>query len=167
MTKLDDVISLARGTPISEVIRQPRAEDFLSTSIYKMWPGIYLLISPFRPGSLEADSSGPFVNGLVWAPSDGAVRRALLMEIESDDGVIATVPDDFLPAKSIAATYGELLQKLKDGKPRVCQEKAAYRVASDGRFIHRMIETEQYSYFFRNNTYDDSELPYAIIRKLI
>lgn len=163
-----DLVRLPRGTLLSEVVQQPSADAFLSSSIYRVGAGMYLNISPFRPGSLEKDPSGPFVTGIVLAAGDGAARRALLMDIESDEGETMSVLADFLPSSGVASvTYGEILRGLKNDKPRACQEKAAYRIASDGRFIHRMIETERFSFFFRSPEHDDSEAPYAIIRKLV
>jgi hypothetical protein len=90
------------------------------------------------------------------------------MDIESDDGETMDVPAEFLPSGgTVTATYGEILRGLKNDKPRICQETASYRIASDGRFIHRRIETECFEFLFRNPEHDDSEPPYAIIRKLI
>lgn len=163
-----DLVCLPRGTRLSDVVQQPYADKYLSSSIYRLGGGMYLNISPFRPGSLEKDPSGPFVTGIVLAAGDGAVRRALLMDIESDDGETMSVPVDFLPSGGVvAATYGEILHGLKSNKPKVCQETAAYRIATDGRFIHRLIETERYSFFFRSPEHNDSEAPYAIMRKLV
>lgn len=163
-----DLIYLPRGTRLSEVVQQPCVDAFLSPLIYRMDAGIYLRASPFRPGSLEKDPSGPFVNGIVLAAGDGSARRALLMDVESDDGKTMSIPATFLPSGGVAATtYGEILRGLKQEKPRVCQETAAYRIASDGRFIHRMIETERLLFLFRNPEHDDSEAPYAIVIKLV
>lgn len=162
-----DLVGWPRGTRLSEVVQQPSEDAFLAPSIYRMSAGVYLRLSPFRPGSLEKDPTGPFVNGIVLAAGDGAVRRALLMDIESDDGKAISIPADFLPSGGVAATtYGEILRGLKNDKPRVCQETAEYRIGSDRRFVHRMIETERFLFLFRSPEHDDSEAPYAVIRKL-
>ncbi|MBK8525513.1 MAG: hypothetical protein QG584_1866 [Pseudomonadota bacterium] len=163
-----DLVCLPRGTRLSDVVQQPCEDAFLSPSIYRIGAGIYLRASQFRPGSLEKDPSGPFVTGIVLAAGDGSARRALLMDIESDDGKTMSVPASFLPSGGVAATtYGEILRGLKKEKPRVCQETAAYRIALDGRFIHRMIETERFLFLFRSSEHDDSEAPYAVVRKLL
>ena len=163
-----DLVRLPRGTRLSEVVEQPCTDAFLAPSIYRMDAEIYLRLSLFRPGSLEKDPSGPFVNGIVLAANDGAVRRALLMDIESDDGEAISIPADFLPSSCVTVTiYGEILRCLKDEKPKFCQETAEYRIATDGRFIHRMIETERFLFLFRSPEHDDSEVPYAVIRKLL
>jgi hypothetical protein len=164
--EVNKLMACHRGAPLSLIVRDPLAESFLSPLVYKIYHGIYLKLVLFNPDTFEKDPDGPFVMGVVWAASDGAARRALLMEIESDDGAMHSVPNDFLPA-SDATTYSTILQGLKNVNPRVCQETAAYRIASDRRFIHRIIETERFAFFFRNPKHDDSELPYAIIRKLI
>lgn len=166
--KPKDLVRLPRGTPLSEVVKHPREDAFLSPLIYRMGAGIYLRISQFRPGSLDKDPSGPFVNGIILAAGDGSVRRALLMDIESDDGKAMSLPAEFLPSSGVTATtYGEILRGLIKDKPRVCQETAEYRIASDGRFIHRMIETEHFLFLFRSPKHDDSETPYVVIRKLV
>lgn len=163
--ELRSLIDIPWGTPLSKIIKVPNSDLFLSSSAYRIDHEIYLGLSPFRPGSLEKDPSGPFATGVVWAVSDGALRRALLMEIEADDGATASAPEDLLPENG-ATTYSTILKGLRNAKPRVCQEKAAYRIASDGLFVHRIIETEQFSFFFRKVEHDDSDLPYVIVRKL-
>lgn len=166
MLKINELLTSPRGIPFSKIVHSASTECFLSPSTYKISHGIYLSLSPFRHGSLEKDTTGPFVMGIVWAASDGALRRALIMEIESDDGAISDVPRDFLPASG-ASSYGKILHELKVSKPRTCLETAAYRIATDGRFIHRIIETERFAFYFRNSKNDDSEEPYVIVRKLI
>jgi hypothetical protein len=167
--ELKDLIHIPRGTLFSEVVQEPCVNAFLMPSGYKIEDGLYLSISSFRPGTLEEDPSGPFIYGIVLAASDGAIRRAFLMDIESDGGEkLINVPTEFLPSGgAVAATYGEILRGLKNDKPKTCFETASYRIATDGRFIHREIETERFTFFFRNPEHDDSEAPYAIIRKLI
>jgi hypothetical protein len=165
---LKELILLPRGIPFSEVVKEACPNAFLSESAYRVGDGVYLQISSFPPGCLEDDPSGPFVYGIALAASDGAIRRAFLMELESDDGKTLDVPAEFLPSEgAVAATYGEILRGLKSDKPKVCFETASYRIATDGRFIHRKIETERFTFFFRKQEHDDSEAPYAIIRKLL
>lgn len=158
------LINLPKGTPFLSLFEKPSA-DFLSPSIYKISDGIYLNLSPFRPDSLEKDPAGPFITGVTWAASDGAARRALLMNIESDDGSIGSAPDDILDGVD-ASGYEAVLFSLQSKKSRTCQEKAAYRIASDGKFIHRMIETESFAFFFRSPENLGLEPPYAMIKKL-
>ena len=166
--EIKKLINLPLGIPFSKVVREPSAGAFLSSWIYRIDDGIYLSVSPFRPGSLEEDPSGPFVYGIVLAASDGAVRRAWSMEIELDDGKALDVPAEFLPSGgAVKATYGEILRGLKNDKSKACFETASYRIATDGLFIHRKIETERFAFFFRKPEHDDTEPPYAIILKLI
>ena len=167
--KLENLLSIPRGTPFYEVIKHPYDGDYISPFIYKTESGIYLQSSSFRPGSLEIDSDGPFIVGIILAASDGSVRRALLLDIESDDGKsISGIPTLFFTSEdTLKISYKYILSELKKTKPKVCQEKAAYRLASDGKFIHRIIETERFLFFFRNSKNDDEEIPYAIIRKLV
>lgn len=80
-------------------------------------------------------------------------------------GYSATIPKVFLPEKS-GSTYGDILKTLKLENPKVLQETASYRIATDGDFVHRMIETEGVSFFFRNRKLHNNEKPYAIVRNL-
>ena len=166
--KIRDLVNLPRGIHFSEVVQEPYADAFLTPEIYKVDDGVYLTVSSWRPDILEDDPSGPFVGSVILAASDGAIRRALLREIESDDGKALDVPAEFLPSGgAVEATYGEILRGLKNDKSKACFETASYRIATDGLFIHRKIETERFAFFFRKPEHDDTEPPYAIIRKLI
>ena len=165
--ELKELILLPAGIRFSEVVQEPYADMFLSPWVYKVDKGIYLNISSFRPGSLAEDPHESFVYGIIIAGSDGAVRRAWLRDIESDDGKTMNIPAEFLPfGGAVEVTYGEILRGLKEKKPESLLETASYRIATDGRFIHRKIETEHFAFYFRKEKHDDSEPPYVILRKL-
>ena len=161
-----DFLKITRGTSLFDVVGEPDPDAFLSSSVYKVGQGVYLTLSAFKPSGLER-AAEPNVVGTLWAPDDGAVRRALLMDVEADNGAIAAPPPTFLPSPDVRANYGAIFDSLKGGKPRVLQEFAAYRIATDGRFIHRVIETERCCYYFRGARDDDAEAPYAIVQKAL
>jgi hypothetical protein len=102
---------------------------------------------------------------IMWAPNDGAAKRAHLMRIEEDVNQIpAEAPSELLPVVS-GKTYGEIVQELKGRNERFL-EHASYRIASDGAFVHRAISTERIEILFRSVEDEDSELPYAITYRL-
>lgn len=111
-------------------------------------------------GRFDRNDAGPFVTALLWAETDGAAKRAKLMEIEADDpGAASSAPRDLLPGP--ATTYGDIARTLEQ-QGRAFQEYAEYRVARDGAFIHRTIEAAPYAFFFRKLEHDDSDRCYAI-----
>jgi len=87
------------------------------------------------------------------------------LAIECDGGRRAEPPGDFLPPGSRAA-YGEIVAALQSTKASPCHERAEYRIAVDGKFVHRVIETDAYTYYFRHLRDDQHEPPYAILVRL-
>ncbi len=137
----------------------------IKKGLHKISENQYLLLSPYNENFKEAPG-GPFVNALLWSCSEGAVRRAYLMEIEQDDGTIIKPPDEIMPEPG-RYTYKEILVGLKRLGCKGILEHASYRIAKDGAFIHRSIESEIALYSFRNMDFDDSEEPYAIRWNLV
>lgn len=162
---IDNILKLCKWIPLSEVVGVPKPDHFLGKSLYLLEHGIYLYVTPFIGGTLEKDPAGPFLTGVVWATDDGAAERAIYRDIEADSGSTVSIPKDFLPQDS-GSTYADILKSIKRQNPKVCQEKASYRIATDGAFVHRIIETEEFSFFFRSLRYEDNEEPYAVIRNL-
>jgi hypothetical protein len=127
--------------------------------LYKICDGQYLLAVSHNE-RFERDEKGPFVTGLLWAETDGAAKRATLMEIEADDSRDASSPPEDLVPEG-ARSYGEIVKALKRQGQSV-QEYAEYRVATDGAFVHRTIEAGAQSFFFRKVEHDDFDPCYAI-----
>ncbi len=161
---LDDVLALKKWTPLSDAVKQIAPAAFLGKSLYRLGNGLYLYLTPFRLGNFGSDPAAPFLSGVFCTPDDGAAKRITALDVEADSGILLNPPSALLPSDS-APEYGAILAGLKKMNPKVCQETASYRIASDGRFVHRTIETERFTYYFRHAEHDDHEPPYAILYK--
>ena len=159
--EVNDLVSLKKLTPLSAAVGKIESAAYLGKSIYRIGGGLYLYLSKFGGAG---NSEGPFLSGFFCAPDDDAMMRATAMNIEGDSGSILSPPVGFLPPE-VAMEYRTILNWLKSMAPKVCQESASYRVASDGLFVHRTIETEKYMAYFRGAKDDDCEPPYAILYK--
>ncbi|MEQ9725502.1 hypothetical protein ABRP29_07680 [Pseudomonas sp. WHRI 8822A] len=160
-----DVLQFPKWSPLSEMVGVADASRFIGRNLYKLSGGLYLLLTNFSGASLEKASNGPFVVGVIWGAGDGAVKRAFSLNIECDEGDIKKAPREFLPSAS-SGEYGSILKALEYGCPKHCLETAVYRVASDGAFVNRVIEAGGFKFFFRGGLHDDTEPPYAVLRKL-
>lgn len=158
----NELVSLEESISIS--ILDMSLEE-LDESLFKISVTKYLIISPYRGNHLEQMEGGPFLTALLWACSDGAALRAYNMMIERDDMVTAMPPPILLPAED-ANTYSAILTCLKERDLKAIIESATYRIVGDGSFVHRSIECELASYYFRSSAHDDQEEPYAILWKL-
>lgn len=102
----------------------------------------------------------------LWAESEGAALRATLMDIEAD--VVATgvaIPRQMLlPGAPI--TYGTIVDALVSASRNSWAESAAYRIARDGAFVHRVIHAHPFEFYFRCSQKSRLEVPYAILRRL-
>jgi hypothetical protein len=162
--KIDDVISVQKFTPLSKAVERIDSTAYLGKSLYCLGGGIYFYLTRFRIGKFEDNSDGPFLSGVFWAPDDGAVKRVTDLNIEEDSGAILRPPAVFLPT-DVIPEYASILNWVKKMEPKVCQESASYRIAANGLFVHRTIETEKYTFYFRGANDDDHEPPYAILYK--
>jgi hypothetical protein len=158
----NELVSLEEWISIS---RLDISFEELDESLLKISMNKYFVTSPFRGNCLEEMEGGPFLTALLWACSDGAALRAYNMMIERDDMVTAMPPPILLPAED-ANTYSAILICLKKKNLKSVIESATYRIISDGSFVHRSIECDLASYYFRSSEHDDQEEPYAILWKL-
>ena len=158
---MNHLLLLKKLTPLAEVVSAVDPAAYLGKSLYRLGNGAYIYLTKF--GGVATESAGPFLSGLFCAPDDGAMMRVTGMDIEKDNGLLLARPV-FLPAE-MALEYGAILNWLKDMQPAVLQEAASYRIAVDGDFVHRTIETERYTVYFRGADDDFSEPPYAFLYK--
>ncbi|MCZ4324659.1 hypothetical protein [Pseudomonas anguilliseptica] len=164
MNLIENLLRYPKWSPLAGVVEVIDQISFISANIYKLSDNLYLRLTPSN-AFFENGPDAPYVTAIIWAVSDGAVLRLSEAKIESDIGGVLEPPKEILPAVS-EATYGEIISYFKNFPPKVCQEKASYRIATDGAFIHRVIETEGFLFAFRSPAHDSSEKPYAIIKKL-
>ena len=156
-----DLKFLRRWTPLSQVTTDAVS---LGDDLFKVGRGKFLICVPYNR-DLEEQGGNRFVTTLVWAGTDGAARRAVLMQIEADQSSKERPPADLLPPGQ-PVTYGEIVWELKKGHLGEYEETASYRIASDGAFVHRHITTAAFSFHFRKREPDDSEPCYAIEYRL-
>jgi hypothetical protein len=106
----------------------------------------------------------PVIHSVAWAVSVGALRRVVHMEVESDEGIIASPPSSLVFGGSPA--YGQIQRECQVRWPSSNLETASYRIASDGKFVCRYIETPAASFHFRSPIYDNNEFPFLVKRRL-
>ncbi|WP_137936091.1 hypothetical protein [Chitinivorax sp. B] len=133
--------------------------------LYFVGSSTYLIVSNYKGKSLATDPGAPFIVGVMWAADNGAALRATNFDIESDQGASGVVPKEFFPF-GVDATYGQVKKVLKSVLSEEYLETAIYRIAKDGAFVHRSIESKSFAFFFREREARDDELPYAVIYKL-
>jgi hypothetical protein len=136
----------------------------IAPSIVLLTSDTYAFIVPYNE-RLERDAPGaPFATMAVWAESPGAARRALHNEIEADAPTLGKSPPAELLPRGSHGAYGEIVAAAKRaGKSAL--EFAEYRIATDGAFVHRVVQCDRVSYYFRSHKDDATECPYAIALK--
>lgn len=162
---LDELMILKKWTPLSHVVERQEKIAFLETYCFRMDNGLYVQLSKFKDADLATGPDAPYVTGVYFFPDKTAGHRVLKFAIEDDAGVKLSLPAVVLPDCGWLE-YGAILACLKLMKPRVCMETGRYRIASDGKFVDRTIETERHTFYFRGMANDDRELPYAALYKL-
>src|ERR1022692_2033318 len=101
---------------------------------------------------------------IIWSASLGAVQRVRNFEIEADELISAIPPVEL--TFGIPLDYERLLSHCKEVWPSSTLETASYRIASDGKFICRNIQTPVFSFHFRSHEHDLTEAPFVIQCKL-
>jgi hypothetical protein len=163
--EISNLISLEKWTRLADVIPTINPNNFLSKSLYCIKDGFYLQISPFKGRDFIESDEAPFLTGLLCAPDAGAAKRVTSLAIEEDRGALLEMPLSIF-SNDLIFHYGDIKQFLEKMQPKALQETAAYRIATDGCFVHRMIETESYTFYFRGAIDDIKEQPYAVLFKL-
>lgn len=138
-----------------------RVDDVL----FRIAPTQYLICPPYNERFERISGATAFLGSVLWAPNDGAARRAVLMEIEADlqrDESIAGSPPPEMLLPSGATTYGAILEEVKSGRHGRYLEGASFRIGSDGAFVHRSISVSPLTFFFRSREDDDHDRCYAI-----
>ena len=148
-------------TPLVQV--SPSAER-LGDGLFRLDPTQYVIAVPYNE-QFERTDRAPFVTILLWAETDGAAKRAKLMDIEADEKSHVTPPAELLlPGQSVA--YGDIVKELRRGQHGTYQETASYRIAKDGAFVDRNIATPILSFHFRKREDDPTDRCYAIQYRL-
>jgi|GEM_PF-5721754 len=160
--KLRKALSYKQGTPMASIVTTLSDDAFYSPKVCRFAPGIYMTFSDRMPRTAEINPEGLCLISMLIAPDDSAVRRVTTKhDIEGDAGALLEVPEELLPTGA-TPSYGAILRglEIKNGKGSL--EAAVYRIASDGLFVYRKIETPDYVYFFRGREDSNGEAPFAI-----
>jgi len=141
----------------------------INQDIYKVATNAYFFIVSEVVGR-SSPTNGPFVTILVWAQSDGAVRRAMSREIEADTDQPARavrIPSEMKPEEQ-CNTYGDIIDFLEKTENKwPFSETSSYRIATDGKFICRKVVFNNWVFMFRNSERKGSEAPFAIQYRLL
>jgi len=155
-------IEIPRWTPVRQLgIKVSKIRDIL----FRVESDCYLIAVQHNE-KLEMFPDLHFVTSVLWAESEGAALRAALREIENDRIVVGATPPPEMLLVSDRMTYGQIIDVLKSRKHGEYIEHASYRIARDGAFIHRIVDTHLFEFYFRALTEDKNERPYAILRRL-
>mgnify|MGYP007034366735 CR=1 FL=1 len=131
----------------------------VSDVLFRLGRDEYLVCVP-HDRDLRRIEGKRFVTTVMWAETEGAARRAQLMDIESDERGDVLPPPALLLSEG-ASSYGSIVDCLQSIGARF-QESASYRIGSDGAFIHRSIIAPPRTFHFRNRDDDDKDRCYAI-----
>ena len=155
-------MSVAKWSPLSALTFP---FERLTDRLVQAGSEVFFLVTPYADLSLSPRDGGPFVSALLWACDCTAALRAIEMKIEADVGVQRSPPDEVLPCAGMLR-YNDILIGLRTIGAKGISESAAYRIASDGRFVHRTIDSNVATYHFRTRDDDRSESPYAVMWKM-
>lgn len=128
-------------------------------NLYRVGRSAYAVAVPITQDLVEGDPRAPFLTIIYWAPSDGAARRVALNRVDTDDGATG-MPPQSLCVRVGVPTYSSILEAGRLNAKGGPTERATY--ASDGRFVHKVIDLENRRFCFRGVDVDDAETPYAI-----
>jgi hypothetical protein len=132
----------------------------LADDLFAIGGDTYLFAVPYDAKLRRGQPGAPFATMVVWAPSEGAARRVCRTEIEADaDAVSKPPPPELLPAEGVVG-YAAILKAARQRDANV-GEVAAYRIATDGAFIHREITWGRSRFYFRDLK-SRTDPPYAI-----
>lgn len=166
--ELGRILTMPIWTPLAEVVDQIRDDNMIRgrtrAVLYRLGADAYLAVTPIRARGqdVEEGTDGPYVAGVMWATSEGAARRAWFLEIEADEGTDSDIPGWCMP-EGVAPRFGDIAHALGSS----AMQFASYRIASDGKFVCRNIESRAYHYCFRGRGRNDSEPPFVAVRKLL
>jgi hypothetical protein len=161
----DELKRIPAWTPLTALRNSTR---HLSGTLFQLAPNKYLICPPSNERFEKKAGVPGFIAALLWAQHEGAARRAVLMDVESDHSQPPSfhepAPEELLPPGA-TDTYGSILAALRM-RERQFLESAAYRIAKDGALVHRNTSAAPYAFFFRNRKDDDGDRCYAIEYRL-
>lgn len=118
----------------------------------------FALTVPHDAALRRPEGGGRFVSMFVVAGDASAARRAMFREVDGDRGCpMPAFPCELWPGKALP--YAAIVAACTSDS-RDYSESAAY-LFTDGRFVHRKIDSQSLTFFFRERS-GAEELPYAV-----
>lgn len=162
-----DLKNIPAWTPLTAL---QRSVEHLDGTLFRLSATQYLICPPCNERFERLPGVSGFVAAVLWAPYEGAARRALLMDLEADKPEFRPSPEPVPPAELLLPdagdTYGSIIAVLRAERHKNFLESATYRIAKDGAFVHRNISTAPYTFFFRSRKDDNDDRCYAIEYRL-
>jgi hypothetical protein len=139
--------------------------NLIAEGLYRIGPHAYAVVVEYNESLEPKDPRAPFIALLMWAPSDGAAKRAALGVAELDDGVVGNPPPEIALGEA-NATYERMLRAKGPGAISPPVREATYRGKPDRNFVHRVINFGRLEFYFRGRDPDPNERAYAVKVKL-
>lgn len=156
MSTLDPLALIVHiGKPLAQVFQD---WEEVRGELVKVQENLFVVLDDDFDGKTKGEIP---IHGLLWAASTGAAVRAWFSEVEADEETTAQSKE--APSSHLwPYEYAAILSELKNsGLPYI--ESASYRIMSDGKFVHKSIQTKGRTYFFRSRDTEDSEPVYAVL----
>lgn len=152
-----DICDLTHWLSLKSITPAP---EELDEDIVKLGEGMYARPVPYNENLDRSDPGCPFAGYVLWAPSDGAARRAMSLDIEAYDQPTELAPPPLLT--KYGATYGEIKDVGKQSGTRLFFESATYRIARDGLFVYSHLYVDNLEFYFRLRRASRKERPFAV-----
>jgi len=168
MASIDDVCKLVsetkKWTPLKKIVGQVEDNKFSTKFYYEIFSNIYMQVSPFKGGDYQNTADSPYAVAALICPDKSSAERIIQFDIENDVGSTLDFNEFFL---KVPNSYSEILSFVKQENASFINESASYRIAKDGAFLFKSIETEKYKFYFRNPVDSDFEKPFAFLYKFM
>lgn len=150
------LLKIGLWTPLKNITDDSMLK--VDDNIYEIEQNWFLVTQNYDASFEEGLPDAPFVTMLFWSVSSEAVRHCFSHRIKFNNFPFIEPPSELL-----LGTDGTYEALLKSEGYRT--ERAVYNGTS-GIFIHKLIDTKGYTYFYLNQEIDRLQKPYAIYIKL-
>jgi hypothetical protein len=137
----------------------PWATTWIAEGLLQIEPGTYAFSVPYDLALRPVEPDNPYVTMFICCADASASRRVMLFDIEGDRGLpLDNVPQTLWSGEP--ACY-RVVRETWATQKRTYRETGRYRIASDGIFIDRVLQSGQLKFFFRHVS-GESEMAYAV-----
>jgi hypothetical protein len=154
----DELVGIPAGTTLDAL---PFAHQHVGLTLFQCRTDGFIVAVRSKAAPRGAARTA---SAVMWAPNVSAARRALFLELEGDEGSEGMPPPEMMVSQD-ALSYAAILKAAHSMGLEVL-ESAQYRVATDGRFVQRVIRCSPWVYYFRART-GGRERPFAALRDLV